>query len=235
MHTSTRPTAAQTRVIDAYRTCEFATVTRSGTPIAWPIVSWQRPDGSFMLTTSIGLPQKAFNVRRNPAVAMLFSDATASGMIEPPHILVQGTATCPDDIVTDVSTLPEYWTKLMRRQPSGKMLSSLLGRQMMSFYYLRLIITVTPTAVISRPSIDASAPLIAPAVSRAGRTNAVRAGRHPVARPPLRGLGSLRRRRTTGPAESPAGGRHFERRTGLRCPGGGKPASGTGQHVVPHP
>lgn len=170
MHTSTRPTAAQSDVIAAYRTCEFATVTRSGTPIAWPIVSWQRPDGDIVLTTSIGLPQKAFNVRRNPAVAMLFSDATASGLLDPPQILVQGSADCPDEIVGDVSTLPEYWVKLMSRQPSGKSLSSFVGRRLMDFYYLRLIITVTPTAVTSRPAIDTPAPLIAPTVSKSQRS-----------------------------------------------------------------
>ena len=71
--------------------------------MAWPIVTWQRPDGSFVVTTSIALPQKAFNVRRTPEVAMLFSDATASGLTDPPQILVQGTASCPDEIVTDVS------------------------------------------------------------------------------------------------------------------------------------
>ncbi|MET0865356.1 MAG: pyridoxamine 5'-phosphate oxidase family protein [Nakamurella sp.] len=170
MFTSTERAAAESDVIAAYRTCEFATVTRSGTPIAWPIAAWQRPDGSFLVTTSIGLPQKALNIRRTPAVAMLFSDATASGLTDPPQILIQGTATCPDEIVTDAGTLPEYWMQLMRRQPSSKMISSLVGRRLMGFYYLRLIITVTPTTVSSRPAVRPEAPLSVPVLPKSART-----------------------------------------------------------------
>jgi len=169
MFTSIQPTTEQARVIAAYRTCEFATVTRRGTPLAWPVVTWQRPEGSFVLTTSIGLPQKAFNVRRTPDVAMLFSDATASGLTSPPQILVQGTASCPDEIFADVSVLPEYWTQLMQRQPSSKPPSFGLGRRLMDFYYLRLVITVTPATVNSRPAAHAEAPLVAPALPKSQR------------------------------------------------------------------
>lgn len=169
--TDPRPvhTPALADVIAAYRTCEFATVSRSGTPIAWPIVSWQRPDGALVLTTSIALPQKAYNIRRNPLVAMLFSDPTASGMVDPPQILVQGTASCPDEIVTDVSDLPEYWTRLMVRQPSSKSMSSFLGRHLMGFYYLRLVVTVQPSAVASRPAVSARTPLTAPILTKEQR------------------------------------------------------------------
>jgi Pyridoxamine 5'-phosphate oxidase len=169
MITSARPTPAQAEVLAAYRTCEFATVTRRGTPIAWPLVSWQRPDGSFIVTTTIGFPQKAFNVRRTPDVAMLFSDATGSGLFDPPQILVQGTASCPDEIVTDVSGLPEYWTRLMRRQPSSKSLSSFVGRRLMDFYYMRLIITVTPATITTRAALNAETPLVAPALPKPQR------------------------------------------------------------------
>ena len=70
----------QLTVVDLYRTCEFATLSRSGVPIAWPTVTLRRPDGTFLITTSIALPQKAYNVRRDPRVAMLFSEPTASGI-----------------------------------------------------------------------------------------------------------------------------------------------------------
>jgi hypothetical protein len=33
-------------VIDSYRVCEFATLSRSGTPIAWPTAMLRRPDGA---------------------------------------------------------------------------------------------------------------------------------------------------------------------------------------------
>ena len=145
-------------LVDAYRTCEFLTVNRRGIPIAWPTVSLYRPaDGTFLITTSIALPQKAFNVRANPEVALLFSDPTASGLDHPPYVLVQGTASCPDEVVTSVGPRAGLWARLRERQPSSRMNSSNpVSRYLMDWYYMRLLITVTPTAVRSRPAIDHS-------------------------------------------------------------------------------
>ena len=93
-------------VFRGFRTCELATVSKDGTPIAWPNVALYQPEQSrFLITTSIGLPQKAFNIRRNPRVAMLFSNPTGSGLATPPAVLVQGDAVAPDQIVTAVNGL----------------------------------------------------------------------------------------------------------------------------------
>ena len=86
-------------VFQKFRTCEFSTLARDGTPITWPLVTLWRPEEQrFVLTTSIGLPQKAFNIRRDPRVSLLFSDPTASGLDKPPAVLVQGDAEAPDEI-----------------------------------------------------------------------------------------------------------------------------------------
>ena len=78
-------------VFREFRTCEFATIAKDGTPLAWPVAArWQPEAQTFMLTTSLGLPQKAYNIRRNPKVSMLFSNPTASGLKSPPAVLVQG-------------------------------------------------------------------------------------------------------------------------------------------------
>ena len=80
-------------VFREFRTCEFTTLARDGTPITWPMLPFWRPDtGQFMTTTSIGLPDKAFNIRRDPRVSLLFSDPTGSGLDNPPTVLVQGHA-----------------------------------------------------------------------------------------------------------------------------------------------
>ncbi|MEU8659510.1 hypothetical protein [Actinoplanes philippinensis] len=42
--------------LQAYRTCEFATLTKSGAPIAWPTSGLVRKDGTILLTTSLGYP-----------------------------------------------------------------------------------------------------------------------------------------------------------------------------------
>ncbi|MGS0686120.1 pyridoxamine 5'-phosphate oxidase family protein [Nakamurella sp. GG22] len=147
-------------VIDAYRTCEFLTVSKSGVPIAWPTVSAYGTDGTFTLTTSIGLPQKAFNVRRNPQVAVLFSDPTGSGLQDTPQVLIQGTAVCPDEVVTSVLRAREVWSRIFERQPESRAYSANpVSRWMMDFYYMRLLITITPTAVTRRRAVAAPGPL----------------------------------------------------------------------------
>jgi hypothetical protein len=146
-------------VIDRYRTCEFATLSKSGVPIAWPTATLRQPDGTFLVTTSIALPQKAYNVRRDGRVAMLFSDPTASGLHGAPEVLVQGAATCPDQIVTDVRSNPDYWRRLHERQPFNKTYSAnALTRRFFDWYYMRLLITVTPTAWTVRPPLPSRAP-----------------------------------------------------------------------------
>ncbi len=151
----------QAAVVDRYRTCEFATLSRGGVPIAWPTATLRRPDGTFLITTSIALPQKAHNVRRDPRVAMLFSDPTASGLDGAPQILVQGTATCPDEVVTDVRHDEEYWRRLTERQPINRMYSAnAISRRIFDWYYMRLLITVTPAAVWTRPPLPPGAPTV---------------------------------------------------------------------------
>ncbi len=146
-------------VVENYRTCEFLTVSKSGAPIAWPTVSSNNPDGTFTISTCIGLPQKAFNVRRNPQVALLFSDPTASGLTDTPQVLVKGTAVCPDEIVTSVLRFREGWRRILTRQPDSAMYSTRLMRPLMDFYYLRLLITITPTEIVPLRAVEAAQPL----------------------------------------------------------------------------
>src|SRR5438045_9671146 len=90
-------------VFREFRTCEFSTLAKDGTPISWPTLPFWLPDeGRFLITTSIGLAQKALNARRNPKVALLFSNPTASGLERPPAVLVQGDAEAPDRVETSI-------------------------------------------------------------------------------------------------------------------------------------
>jgi hypothetical protein len=148
-------------VLDGYRTCEFATVGRSGVPIAWPTSPLYRPGEGLLITTSIGFPQKAYNVRRNPRVGLLFSDPTGSGLDTMPQVLVQGLASCPDTVVVSPAGLEDYWTRLYERQPAGRSYgANPIGRRLMDWYYRRLVITITPTSVHTRPPLEPSAPLV---------------------------------------------------------------------------
>jgi hypothetical protein len=161
-------------VIDRYFTCEFTTLSRDGSPVTWPVTPRLLEDGRFLLTTSIGLPQKAFNIRRNPKVSMLFSEPTGSGVAEAGAVLICGDATAEDRIVTDVSSdkeLVALLETLAIRQPAGALWSSWLGKRLWWSYYMRILIYVTPRRAWFWPRRDfASAPeeLALSAVRRVG-------------------------------------------------------------------
>lgn len=144
-------------IIDKYRTCEFTTISRDGSPQTWPVCPLLIEDGRFFLTTSIGFPQKAYNIRRNPKVSMLFSEPTASGVTQAAAVLIQGDATAADRIVTDMGSVPELARSLERflaRQPAGKLWSNWLGRRMFPGYYMRILIYVTPRRALFWPERD---------------------------------------------------------------------------------
>lgn len=142
--------------LDAYRTCEFATIARDGTPLAWPTSPFRRPDGTLLVTTSIAFAQKAVNVRRDGRVALLFSDPTGSGHSNPGQIFIRGTAVCPRDPVTSPAGLEEFWSMLFWRQPSSRAYTLPGIRLLTDWYYIRLLITVTPQAVRELPAGSAT-------------------------------------------------------------------------------
>ncbi|MEV6192169.1 pyridoxamine 5'-phosphate oxidase family protein [Streptomyces sp. NPDC051920] len=142
-------------VLDAYRTCEFATLGRDGTPLAWPTAVRRRPDGTLLLSTSLAFAQKALNIRRDGRVGLLFSDPTGSGLKEPRQIFVGGHAECPDEIMTGPQGAEDYWRMLFERQPHSRSYVLPPLRRMMDWYYLRLLITVTPEQVVVRPPLSA--------------------------------------------------------------------------------
>lgn len=136
-------------VFDEFRACEFTTLAKDGTPITWPTLPFYDADaGQFVVTTSVAFPQKAFNVRRNPRVSLLFSDPTASGLTEPPAVLVQGDAEAPDVVDTSIRGYEERLRMVFQRQPAGGIYSSNpLMRRYFDWYYMRLQITVTPRRI----------------------------------------------------------------------------------------
>ncbi len=143
-------------VFSEFRTCELSTLTREGVPVAWPLIPlWRPEEGRFVLTTSIGLPRKAINIRRNPKVSLLFSDSTASGLENPPAVLVQGDAEVTDEIRTGPAGFEDHWERVFRVQPAGKMYgANALMRYLMDWYYMRLHIFVTPRRILWWPDGD---------------------------------------------------------------------------------
>jgi general stress protein 26 len=148
-------------VLREFRVCEFTTFAKDGTPTTWPTSARYEPEAMrFLITTSIGLPQKAFNIRRNPCVALLFSDTTGSGLTSPPAVLVQGEAIVPDKVVSSPKGLEDYWRDtIFRRQPATEALSrNPVMRRLMDWYYMRLLIWVTPRRILWWPERDFTRP-----------------------------------------------------------------------------
>ena len=143
-------------VFREFRTCEISTLARDGSPITWPTLPfWQPRKGRFLITTSIGLPHKAFNIRRNPRVSLLFSDPTASSLTNPPAVLVQGEAEAPDEVETTLEGFEEEMRQALRRQPAGAAYSgNPLTRYLFDWYYMRLMIHVTPRRILWWPAGD---------------------------------------------------------------------------------
>ena len=150
-------------IVRHYRTCELTTFSKRGVPVTWPVTARHLADGRFLLTTSIGLPQKAFNIRRNPKVSLLFSEPKASSIAQPGALLVRGDATAEDRIVTDMTSDPDLEAllteQIFARQPASQMMSSWIGKLLMKPYYMRILIYVTPRRIDYWPTRDfATAP-----------------------------------------------------------------------------
>ena len=137
-------------VFTEFRTCEMTTISRKGTPATWPILTLREPGtGRFVITTSIGLAQKAFNVRRNSKISLLYSDPTGSGLDDPPAVLIQGDAEAPDEITAGFGEYNEQIKTIAERQPDGSLFSgNPVTRYLFDWYYMRLFIYMIPRRIL---------------------------------------------------------------------------------------
>jgi hypothetical protein len=141
------------QLMQAYHTGEFLTVSKSGTPIAWPVAGAINPEtGKYVVSTSIGFPQKAINVRRDPRVALLFSDPTGSDVLEPQQLLLQGIATSTQVVESGFVSHSFLWRRLLTIQPPAKRSADFLTRTLMAPYFMRLFITVDPQRISLLPA-----------------------------------------------------------------------------------
>ena len=141
-------------VFHQFRTCEFSTLARNGAPQTWPTMAFhEHEDGRFLITTSVGLPQKARNVRRDGRVSLLFSDPTASFLPGPPTVLVQGDGVCPETVTTSLDGFEAKLRQVYRWQPRSALYSSnAVMRFLFDWYYMRLSIYVTPRRILYWPA-----------------------------------------------------------------------------------
>jgi Pyridoxamine 5'-phosphate oxidase len=153
--TATLPPEVQ-RVFESFVTTEFTTIDRRGQPIGWPVTPYYRPgDPCIDVTTGLGYPKKAKDAGANPKVALLFSDATGSGIEHAPQVLVQGTAQVDD---SDLEHNRErYMRESLEKLPgTRKLLPPKPVRGLFGWYFTRIYMHVRPERVYAWPDGDAS-------------------------------------------------------------------------------
>jgi hypothetical protein len=140
-----------------FRTTEFTTIGKDGTPATWPLTAVYYPDsGEFLAATSIGLSQKAVNIDRNPRVSLLFSEPRASKLSNPPAVLVQGDAVT--GAITTLDGIEDLWEKIYRFQPAarwatrGPLMKWMMGR----WYHVRIPLRIVPSRILWWPDADFS-------------------------------------------------------------------------------
>lgn len=128
--------------------CEFTTVGPRG-PVTTPMQhAWLPERGIFVLSSALGVRFKLDRIRHDPRVALSFSEFTGSGLVDPPAVLVQGTAAVTKP-VSGVDGLEDFWASNLRKKPDQRAAAfqtDLRGDDRRLFY-LRARIEVVPERV----------------------------------------------------------------------------------------
>jgi hypothetical protein len=144
--TSTLPAEVQ-GCFERFITTEFTTIDARQQPITWPVTPYyKRGAPAIEVTTGLGYPKKADDARRNPQVALLFSDPTGSGVQEGTRVLVQGTAEVHDEDLD--ANRERYFREAAEKLPATrKMHPPEVVRRGLNWYYTRIYIAVRPERV----------------------------------------------------------------------------------------
>jgi hypothetical protein len=144
MSTNQHQVLTRQDIFNSYMVAEFVTLARDGSPVCWPLAPYLERE-RLVFSTGYMFPTKARNAQRNPRVAALFSDPTASGRTnDDPLVLVQGMAEVFDQ---DIQRNTERYIDLTLRKASLAM--NLIVRipgvmKSMAGYLARIFIKVIP-------------------------------------------------------------------------------------------
>lgn len=139
-------------------TAEFAT-SRDGRPMVYPLTPFYDEERECVVVTSPpAYAGKVEAVRENPEVALHCYGAGEEGR----GLLVRGTATVDDE---DVHANGEYVARLIAEEPDGEkreafsdnsVLDSRLGRLLMDWYTLRVVVRIDPTEATEVPDLSSA-------------------------------------------------------------------------------
>jgi len=132
-------------VFERALTCEYASLTRSGSPVTVPSTPYVGDGGTLDVSTGLSYPAKAERARRNPKVALLFADAIGTGAGEEPVVLVQGHAAVRD---ADLQANTDRYTRLsLAKLPAAVEGQPKAILRRMAFYYARIWVEITPLRI----------------------------------------------------------------------------------------
>ncbi|MEV4111247.1 hypothetical protein [Nonomuraea sp. NPDC049695] len=140
------------QVLDRSLVCEYTSLTRAGRPVTWPVTPYAGRDGTLDVTTGLSYPDKAERARRDPRVALLYSDPTGSGLERPPMVLVQGRATVRDADLQ--GNTDRYVRESMAKTPGAFDGLPWFLIKRFAWYFARIYIEVTPERVTWWPEGD---------------------------------------------------------------------------------
>ena len=126
-------------------------------PLATPVTTFYDEDEeSIIVTTSIAFYNKIKCIKSNPNVAILYSRSGYNDIDDEPIVLVQGRAIVHDK---DFNKNRDYLANLLPKQRESwkktvyikmaRELSTFLGRILMDWYMIRVIIEVKPHRVFA--------------------------------------------------------------------------------------
>lgn len=132
------------QVFERELTCEYASLTRSGSPVTLPSTPYVG-NGTLDVSTGLTYPAKAERARRNPKVALLFGDPIGAGTGELPVVLVQGHAAVRD---ADLQANTDRYARVtMAKLPEATKGQPKFLLRRMKFYYARIWIEITPLRI----------------------------------------------------------------------------------------
>jgi hypothetical protein len=155
-HSTRHPTEWPSEVLPLFEraiTTEYASLTARGAPLTYPVTPYLAEDGCTLdVSTGLTYPSKAERARRNPKVALLFSDPVGTRLSKPPVVLIQGLAAVRDaDLQANTD---RYLCQSFKKVPEAYagMPAFLLRR--LPWYFTRIWIQVTPLWILWWPEGD---------------------------------------------------------------------------------
>jgi pyridoxamine 5'-phosphate oxidase-like protein len=151
--TSSLPQSAR-EAFERFITCEYTTIDARRQPITWPVTPYYAQGAATVdVTTGIGYPKKADDAARNPRVALLFSDATGSGLSTGIQVLVQGSAEVDE---ADLAANRERYRResLVKLPATKAMMPPRWLEGMFGWYFDRIYVKVRPERVFVWPDGD---------------------------------------------------------------------------------